>query len=102
MLHAEHIVYVYIVGILLYSLLIAMFSDTVSHLSEHRQSVVATGQTFAMQELFDTLASLPFLGSAVRAVYALRYRSVFVCDDGRVYLVLRRSARRSIDVSEIY
>lgn len=92
LLYADHIVYIYVIGILAYNLVIAIFSDTVRDVYERRQAMLASGQLWTTEELFMTLTRTPLIGSIAKKIYTRRIPSYFVYENQRTYLVLRKSA----------
>ena len=95
-LHVHHVAYVFVVGILLFHLLIAMFSNSVTRIVRNKETLVAQELLAVVGRYNALLFYLPIVGRFYRRLHTRQISRHFVCgsggDDGRVYVVKMRSA----------
>ena len=77
-----HLVFVFLVAILLVNFLIALFSQTVSNVTDHRETIIAI-QEFAMSWTLEHRLSWLLMKCTF---YRKRMEKIFFVRDGRVYV----------------
>jgi len=93
LLYMQHIVFVFVVGIMLYNLLIAISNDTVNHVYRDKEVMVSLGRLFATMEINVNIRNFARIGRVyINYFYKARVLNNFVCENGRVYLVRIKSS----------
>ena len=90
-LYTNHIIYVYIMGIPIYNLVIAVFSDTVIDVYVHRHPLLAHCQLWITEGLLTSITNSPMRSVGLR-LYTHKLKYMFVSEGERLYLVMRKSA----------
>ena len=91
-LHIHHVGYVFLAGVLLFHLLIAMFSNTVARVERNRDALVVQELLAVVTRVNVLMFGLPAVRRVYMDSYTRRIRENFVCRDGRVFIVKMRSA----------
>ena len=95
-LYATHVCYVLIVAILLFNLMIALFTDIISKVQENRAVEVMICQLTAHLQLEEMMLSLPVLNKLyIRFTRAFLVRT-FLTEQNKFVVVGKRCAKNSI------
>jgi len=110
-LYTQHIIFVFVVGIMLLNLLLAISNDTVNRVYRDREMMISLGKLFATREININISRMPLIGRLyARYFHAWRVRKYFVCENEsepredqkkprgyRVYLVKTKSNRKQLE-----
>ena len=95
-LYLSHVCFVFIVGILMYNLLIALFSDTVTKIHERRKLEMTLCQLLSCKYLERKVSEVPFLRTLHQRLVLWQLKRNYACENGRYFLVYPRNRKLTL------
>lgn len=93
-LHATHICFVFIVGVLLFNLQIALFSDEVNKISANREIILLIDHLWTVRSIDNIGLNTPIVRSIYIHLNQASIKKNFACLEGKMYLVSVDCARK--------
>ena len=101
-LYANHMTYVFIVGLLIFNILVAMITDSVDTVSENRDIEITLSQLESIREIEYNMAAIPLCGRWYCRYWAYFAKFYFPNADGRFYAVEVVSGNRKNQENVIF